>query len=193
VKPGKFRKIKEEYDDYYKEMLGKGQLPMKSTKLGFWNAAISDEVYDAFKKLNLQKFNSFIDLGSGDGKITMIASLFCKEAEGVEIDDALHEKAIEMKERLGIRNVRFHHNDFHEHTIKDYDVVFINPDKPMERGMEKKLLRELKGKLILYGHHFHPISMKKEKSFIISFGCKKSKVVNTDNKHAAEQKNIQVK
>jgi len=167
VKARKFKTIKKEYDNFYKEILKKGQLPMRSTELGFWNAAISDEIYESFKKLNLQKFNSFIDLGSGDGKITLIASLFCKQAEGIEIDDELHEKALEMKERLGINNAEFHHNDFHHHSIKDYDVVFINPDKPMERGTEKKLLSELNGKLILYGHHFHPQNLKKEKSFLV--------------------------
>lgn len=167
MKPNKFKVIKQEYDNFYKSLLKKGSLPMRSTELGFWNAAISQEVYDAFKKLNLQKFNSFIDLGSGDGKITLIASLFCKQAEGIEIDDELFEKSLEFKNRLNIKNVVFHNNDFIDHPIKDYDVVFINPDKPMERGLEKKLLKELNGKLILYGHHFHPLQLKKEKSFLV--------------------------
>lgn len=167
MKPRKFKKIKKEYDNFYKELLKKGKLPMRSTELGFWNAAISEEVFEVFKKLNLQKFNSFIDLGSGDGKITLIASLFCKQAEGIEIDDELFEKSLEMKEKLKIKNVIFHNNDFIDHSIKDYDVVFINPDKPMERGTEKKLLKELNGKLVLYGHHFHPSQLKKEKSFLV--------------------------
>ncbi len=167
MKAKKFKAIKEEYDTFYRKLLKNAQLPMRSTELGFWNAAISQEVYDAFKKLNLQEFRRFIDLGSGDGKITLIASLFCKKAEGIEIDDELHEKALEMQQKLNIKNVIFHHNDFNEHQIKDYDVVFINPDKPMERGTEKKLLNELNGKLILYGHHFHPSQLKKEKSFSV--------------------------
>lgn len=167
MKPKKFKIIKQEYDNFYRELLKKGKLPMRSTELGFWNAAISQEVYEAFKKINLQKFNSFIDLGSGDGKITLIASLFCKQAEGIEIDDELHEKALDMKEKLMIKNAVFHHNDFHNHSIRGYDVVFINPDQPMERGLEKKLLEELDGKLILYGHHFHPSQLKKEKSLLV--------------------------
>ncbi len=167
MKPRKFKTIKKEYDNFYRELLKKGQLPMKSTELGFWNAAISDEVYEAFKKLKLEKFKKFIDLGSGDGKITLIASLFCKRADGIEIDDALFEKSLEAKGKLNIKNVTFHNNDFFDHSIKDYDVVFINPDKPLERGLEKKLLHELNGKLIIYGHHFHPSQLKKEKSFLV--------------------------
>lgn len=140
---------------------------MRSTELGFWNAAISQEVYNSFKKLNLQKFNKFIDLGSGDGKIALIASLFCKEAHGVEIDDELFEKSLEIKNKLKIKNAIFYNKDMFDHSIKDYDIVFLNPDKPLERGLEKKLLQELKGKLVLYGHHFHPSQLKKEKSLLI--------------------------
>jgi len=167
MKPKKFKQIKEHYDEFYKGMLKKGKLPMRSTSLGFWNAAISQEVYNTFQKLNLQKFKSFIDLGSGDGKITLIASLFCKEAHGVEIDEELHNKAEETKNVLNIKNAVFHNNDFFDHSIKDHDIVFISPDKPMERGMEKKLAKELKGKLILFGHHFHPKNLKKNKSFTV--------------------------
>jgi len=165
--PRKFKAIKQEYDNFYRNLLEKGSLPLRSTELGFWNAAISDEIYEAFKKLNLQKFNSFIDLGSGDGKITLIASLFCKQAEGIEIDEELHDKAREIKEKLGIKNTVFHNDDFHNHSISGYDVVFINPDKPLERGLEKKLLNELNGKLIVHGHHFHPKNLKREKSFTV--------------------------
>lgn len=167
MKPTKFKAIKEEYDNYYNSLLKNGQLPLRSTELGFWNAAISSEIYDVFKKLNLQKFNNFIDLGSGDGKITLIASLFCKNAEGIEIDDELHEKALEVQKKMNINNVNFHHNDFHNHSIKGYDVVFINPDTPMERGIEKKMLNELNGKLIVHSNHFHPVNLKKESSFRI--------------------------
>jgi len=167
MKLRKFNTIKQEYDNFYRNMLKTGSLPMRSTELGFWNAAISQEVYDAFKKLQLQKFNKFADLGSGDGKITLIASLFCKQAEGIEIDDELHNKAVEVQKKLKTKNVSFHNEDFFDHSIHDYDIVFINPDKPLEKGMEDKLQKELNGKLIVYGHHFHPANLKKEKSFLV--------------------------
>lgn len=163
----KFNAIKEEYNNFYRELLKKGSLPMRSTELGFWNAAISQEVYDAFKKLNLNKFSSFIDLGSGDGKITLIASLFCKQAEGVEIDEELFEKSLETQKKLNIKNAVFHNKDFFNHPISSYDVVFANPDQPLSRGLEKKLLQELNGKLIVYGHHFHPKNLRKEQSFMV--------------------------
>lgn len=163
-----FSRIKSEYDNFYRALLKKGKLPMWSTSKGFWNAAVTDEVYEAFKKIGLNKFSNFLDLGSGDGKVVLLASLFCKNAEGVEIDKFLHSKALEMQNKLGLRNAKFHNKDFFEHSLADYDVLFVSPDVPFERGLEKKLIKEMKGKLIHYGHHFHPQSLRKEDSFLIN-------------------------
>ena len=164
----KFALIKNEYDGFYRSLLAKGRLPMWSTEKGFWNASVSDEVYEAFKRLNLRKFRTFLDLGSGDGKVVLIASLFCRKAEGIEIDDFLHFKAIDMQSKLGRSNVAFHNKDFFEHDFSKYDVLFSAPDSRLERGLEDKLLKEMKGKLIHYGHHFHPKNLKKKESFLVN-------------------------
>ena len=141
---------------------------MWSTAKGFWNAAIADEVYESFKKIKLNQFKNFLDIGSGDGKVVLIASLFCKNAEGIEIDDYLHNKAIMMQIRFGLNNVKFHNKDFFEHDFSKYDILFLSPDSSLERGMETKLLREMKGKLIHYGYHFHPRFLRKEGSFLMN-------------------------
>ncbi|MBS3105890.1 hypothetical protein J4234_06570 [Candidatus Woesearchaeota archaeon] len=147
-----FQNIKEEYDDFYRSLLKDGKLPMRSTSKGFWNASITGEVYESFKKLKLNKFKNFLDIGSGDGKVVLIASLFCKNAEGIEID----------------KNAVFHNKDFFGHDFSKYDVLFLAPDAPLERGLENKLLKEMKGKLIHYGHHFQPRFLKKENSFLVN-------------------------
>src|SRR3989338_3719140 len=103
-----FAKIKEEYDNFYRSLMKRGKLPMRSTEKGFWNASPSDEVFKAFKKMNLKKFKNFLDIGSGDGKVVLIAALFCKNAEGVEIDDLLHHRSEEVKNNLKINNAVFH-------------------------------------------------------------------------------------
>lgn len=163
-----FSQIKKEYENFYRELMGKGKLPMWSTSKGFWNASISDEVYEAFKRMGLNKFRNFLDMGSGDGKIVLIASLFCQNAEGIEIDQLLHSKAIEFKRKLKINNAAFHNKDFFEHDFSKYDILFSAPDAPLERGLENKLLKEMKGKLIHYGNHFHPNLLKKEDSFLVN-------------------------
>ena len=163
----KFALIKKEYEGFYKGLLSRGRLPMWSTEKGFWNASVSDEIYAAFKKLKLSKFNNFLDLGSGDGKVVLIASLFCKNAEGVEIDDVLHHKALEIQSKLNVNNAVFHNKDFFGHDLSAYDAIFVAPDAPFQRGLENKLAKEMKGKLIHYGHHFHPESLKKKSSFLV--------------------------
>ncbi|MBS3100619.1 hypothetical protein J4204_00625 [Candidatus Woesearchaeota archaeon] len=163
-----FAQIKTEYDNFYREMLRKGKLPMRSTAKGFWNASISEEIYDAFRRIGLRKFNNFLDIGSGDGKVVLIASLFCKNAEGVEIDNLLHSRAVEVKNNLKINNAVFHNKDFFQHDFSEYDALFIAPDTPMERGLENKLLKEMKGWLIHYGHHFQPRFLKREHSFLVN-------------------------
>ena len=161
-------KIKKEYDDFYRHLMKKGKLPMWSTSKGFWNAAVACEVYEAFKKLKLNKFKNFLDIGSGDGKVVLIASLFCKNAEGVEIDNFLHSKAVEIKDKFKISNAAFHNKDLFEHDFSKYDVLFLAPDAPLERGLENKLLKEMRGKLIHYGHHFHPRFLKKENEILVN-------------------------
>jgi len=163
-----FQKIKKEYDDFYKNLLQRGRLPMFSTEKGFWNASSADEAYEIFKKIKLNKFKNFLDIGSGDGKIVLIASLFCKNAEGVEIDELLHHKAIEIQAKLRIPNVKFRNIDFFEHELSEYDVLFLAPDAPLERGLENKLLKEMKGKLVHHGHHFQPRFLRKGDSFLVN-------------------------
>ncbi|MBI2650573.1 class I SAM-dependent methyltransferase [Candidatus Woesearchaeota archaeon] len=163
-----FQQINQEYDNFYRELLKKGKLPMRSTSKGFWNAAIADEIYEIFKIIKLNQFKNFLDIGSGDGKVVMIASLFCQNAEGIEIDNFLHNKAVEMQQKFGIKNIIFHNKDFFEHDFSKYDVLFLAPDTPLERGLENKLLNEMKGKLVHYRHHFHPRFLKKENSFLVN-------------------------
>jgi SAM-dependent methyltransferase len=160
----KYGQIKSEYDLFYNSLMQKGSLPMRDTGIGFWGPSVSDEVYGAFKKLGLKNCNNFLDLGSGDGKIALIASLFCKRSFGIEYDKELHEKAVELQTKLGIKNVKLVNGDFMKYDLSAYDIIFCSPDSPMERGLGEKLKKELKGKLLLYGHHFHPESLKKEKS-----------------------------
>ncbi|MCH8329369.1 MAG: hypothetical protein IIB81_03170 [Nanoarchaeota archaeon] len=168
MKPLVFKQIKKEYDDFYRNLLRNGKLPLWSTGKGFWGGVIADEVYEAFKRINLHNHTSFIDLGSGDGKVVLTAALFCKRAVGVEIDNELYQKSLEMQRKLNIPNAIFYNNDFNDHSVAGYDFVFVYPDSPMHRGLEKKLLNELTGKLLHYGHHFHPQNLRVEDKFLVN-------------------------
>jgi hypothetical protein len=155
----KFQQIKKEYEEFYNSFLRNGRLPMGETKAGFWGTAATDDIFELFKTIELQKFKSFIDLGSGDGKVVLIASLFTKSA-GIEFDEELHAKAVEIKEKLGL-NAELMNGDFMEHDLSGYDVIFINPDKPFNKGLERKLRKEMKGTLLVYNMVYKPFSLDK--------------------------------
>jgi|TARA_Y100000031_G_C8188611_1_gene370246 16S rRNA G966 N2-methylase RsmD len=163
-----FNEIKKEYDTFYQNLLSRGKLPLRSTGQGFWGHVPAADIFEAFKKLELHKHRTFVDLGSGDGKVVLIASLFCKRAVGIEMDNKLFKKSLEIQKNLGIKNTVFFNNDFYEHSVNGFDAVFTYPDEPMHRGLEKKLLNELTGKLIHCGHHFHPENMIKQSEVMVN-------------------------
>ena len=78
------------------------------------------------------------------------------------------EKAEEIKSELGIDNALFHNKNFFQQDITGHDIIFVNPDVPMQRGIESKLLNEMRGRLIVFGHHFHPTLFLREKEFWIN-------------------------
>ena len=173
----KFRKIKEEYGTFYKSLLKKGKLPMRDTEVGFWGTAASDDVFELFKKIDLGKYKRFIDLGSGDGKVVMIASLFTN-ATGVEFDSELHEKAVEIRDNLGIK-AELICGDFLKMDISNYDLVFINPDRAFHKGVEQKLRDDLKGTLLVYNLVYQPTGMKKGKTYWVGTSAQTPATVYT--------------
>lgn len=155
-----FTDIKTAYDGFYKILLKNGQLPMKDTGIGTWGVSVSEEIFELFKRTGLKNNLNFIDLGSGDGKVSMIASLFTNST-GIEYDSWLHSIAGGMKKRLShiptTSNVRFVQGDYHQHKLNNYDVLFMHPDQKLKGGMVDKLIKECDGsKLLVHGNIFLP-------------------------------------
>lgn len=148
---------------------------MGDTSKGFWGAAITEHVYEFFKKIKLQNYKNFLDLGSGDGKVVLIASLFGVKATGIEIDPDLIKISKRVKGKLKLKG-NFIKGDFFKHDLSKYDIIFVNPDKGFENGLEDKLIKELKGKLFVYNQIFLPRFLKKGKTHwfdhvpVISYG-----------------------
>ena len=155
----KFEEIKKEYKSYYDSLLKQGKLLVRDTSKGIWGVAGTDEIFEFFQKIDL-KDKKFLDIGSGDGKVVLIASLFCREAVGVEIDEDLVKKALEIRDKLGLK-CEFICGDFFENDFSAYDVLFVNPDKGFHEGLEEKLLKEMKGELYVYNFVFQPRFLKK--------------------------------
>jgi len=163
--------IKGEYDSFIKHLLKNGRLPAKDTGIGYWGITHCDDLYELFTRISLQNHKSFADLGSGDGRVVLIASLFNVKAIGIEADRWLIEQSTHIRRKLDLpnfRNTRFLMDDFMKRDFSTVDVIFVSPDKPFHRGLEVKLANELKGKLIVHGHEFQPEFMKKESEHIIN-------------------------
>jgi len=166
MKLDKFHTLKEKYDEFYSTFYAKGKGTVRDTAKGIWGPAGTQDVYELFVKIKLDEDDSFLDLGSGDGKVVLIASLFCKKVVGIEYDKKLVKVGEKIKKELGL-NAEFICGDFFEHDWSEYDVIFINPDQGMHKGVEDKLLKEMKddAKLFVYNNIFLPRFLKKGKTY----------------------------
>jgi hypothetical protein len=160
-----YQNIKQAYNDFRLSLLKEGKLPLRETAAGFWGTSVCDELFSLFKRIKLHKYRSFIDLGSGDGRAVLIASLFTA-AKGIELDLQLYKKALEINKRLGLK-AHFLQQDFFNHDIKGYDVVFCYPDNPLYYGLSHKLKQELSGRFVMYGPELFNLDLKKIDSFRI--------------------------
>lgn len=149
-----FRKIFEIYqEEDSKEEKRRGNV-LKDTFKGYFVPSDMKKVYDFFKLIKLERYKNFIDLGSGDGRIVLIASLFTKSA-GIENDEELYEKSRRMKKRLGL-DAELKKGDYMDFNISGYDAVYMYPDKPFTKDLNDKLKKELKGDLLLFSGTFLP-------------------------------------
>jgi len=140
------------------EKYGRSDLLYKTTLKGFWATSIIQDVYEAFEWVGLQNYSHFIDLGSGDGRVVAVASLFTK-ATGVEIDPDLYELSTRLKKSLSINNIEFYLGDFEELDFSNFDFIYIYPDQPRIR-IEQTIKSTWCGSIMVAGLHFEPINWK---------------------------------
>lgn len=155
-----FKKIKKIYQNYSDSLLKQGKFSFRPTEKGYWGISIIDDLYGLFTKIKLQNFKNFIDLGSGDGRVANLASLFTKST-GIEFDAELSEVAHKFRDELKLSTL-FSKADYMHIDLSVFDIVFCFPDEPISRKLESKLEKELKGRLIVYAPEiFHPRNLKK--------------------------------
>ncbi len=96
------------------------------------------------------------DLGSGDGRILIIAALeFGAKAVGIEIRKDLVEKSRRKVKELGLENrVKIIHGDFFEVDISEADVVTLYLLTSVNEKLRPKLEKELKPGARVVSHDF---------------------------------------
>lgn len=160
-----FEIIKAKYKEFYDSFILNGKYPLRDTEKGLWGTADLDNVFELFEKIGLQNYDNFLDLGSGDGNIVMVASLFTNST-GIEFDQELHEIAKKMKKELNL-TATLKREDYLKANLKKYDVFFIFPDNEFSKGLEKKLIEDMKpeAKLFVYQNIYTPLLLKKGKTY----------------------------
>ncbi|MFP4402794.1 MAG: class I SAM-dependent methyltransferase [Candidatus Woesearchaeota archaeon] len=167
-----YNKIKTIYDEFHKFLEKNNRLPLKDTGIGYWGVTPIDDAFSFFQKIKLNNYKNFLDIGSGDGRMVLLASLFNVISHGIEYDDELVFNALDFRRKLGdefLNKTKILKKDFLEHDMSSYDLIYISPDKPFYRSnLNNKLLNELKGKLIVHGWEFFPSNLKEVESHVIN-------------------------
>jgi precorrin-6B methylase 2 len=161
------KKLKEiilNYETFYSSIKREGKSLVRDTEKGIWGVSKIENVFQLFNKLRLQNCKRFIDLGSGDGCVVLVASLFT-ESEGIEYDKELVDTSNKMKKELNL-NADFIKGDFMKLDLSRYDFIFINPDHDF-KSLENKLIKEMspKARLFIYNNIFLPEKLKKGKTY----------------------------
>ncbi len=103
---------------------------LRQTHGGVFLPSNLSEVAQVLKRINLREGEKFVDLGSGDGRVVFLASLFGAIPEGFETDANLFHfsKKLLAKEPLKSlvrgRAVGLYHADFSRENFGEYDVIF---------------------------------------------------------------------
>ena len=162
---GKFSEINDAYHELTAEFIA-GKKLLKTTVKGTFASAACSTLQELFKKIKLGKYNSFCDLGSGDGRVVAVASTFTT-ATGIEHDHELIQISKKMVEKLGLTHCTMVEGDYLFEDLSKFDVLFINPDGPLYK-LEKKLRdSNFKGLLVMFSALYEPLNLnKKDEMFI---------------------------
>lgn len=157
---GRFETVRQAYARRRSRLILEGK-SQRRTGRGYWAMSDPLQLFELFRKLNLQEHKSFVDLGSGDGVVVAVASLFTKAA-GIESDERLHRDAEEIRQRLGM-DFTLKNMDYLEEDLSRYDFIFINPDNYFHK-LEKRLVEGFKGKIVIVENIFRPLTLRPERS-----------------------------
>lgn len=115
------------------------------TSVGVWEPSNLDVLFDIFKKIKLGQQHTFLDAGSGDGRVVFLASLFCNSAIGIEADPVLHFISSRKLEKHPFFHQRavILKEDYLEHDFSMYDVIFNYADGRVSKEMQRKCIDEM--------------------------------------------------
>ncbi|MGM5481094.1 MAG: class I SAM-dependent methyltransferase [Nanobdellota archaeon] len=154
-----FHVIRDYYETLDKRKLSEKGSLVHDTPKGIFGVSDVKTVFDFFNKIGLFEQDVFIDLGSGDGRVTMIASLFCK-AIGIEYDEELVHESKLASLKTGFE-AEFIASDYEHYDYSKATVLFSYADHFFTPMFIEKLKNEFSGTLYVYQGVFLPEGVKK--------------------------------
>ncbi|MCA9478212.1 MAG: class I SAM-dependent methyltransferase [Nanoarchaeota archaeon] len=148
------------------EYFSKFSNEVRDTEKGIFGVSDLEHIKEFFGQVNL--LGTFVDLGSGDGRVTILAASWAQEtgndvnAIGIEFDEELVERSKKHAAKLET-DVTFLCQDYEDYDFSKVDVLFSYADHAFSEPFVEKLKKEFKGTLYIYeGVHF-PEGLKKGK------------------------------
>jgi hypothetical protein len=175
----RFEEIKAAFHKRDTERLGQGKLSIRETEFGLWGTTNLNDAYELCKRLKMERFKGFIDLGCGDGRIVAIASLFTK-AYGVEGDADLVNEGKEILSELGLDPELISNGNYYETDLQPFDILFMFPDNRYDEEIVKKFKNEVTGYLLVYNDIHRPEGIRRGKTIWIEQLPIVSYLLNTD-------------
>jgi len=93
---------------------------------------------------NLQPGDRAIDLGSGDGRITLAAAKYCQQSDGVEINPGLYWISKLRQKAQRAKNINFTCASLWNVDLSPYNVIFIYFIPHRMNKLAQKIKREMK-------------------------------------------------
>ncbi len=165
----KFRILKDFFEKKDTELIENKGSRVFDTSHGIFGVSHLEEVNSFFTQIGLENSKGIVDLGSGDGRIAILASLFTKSL-GVEADSDLNILAqTNLKEIQKIipeaTKCKLVEDDYTGMDFSDYDVLFTYIDHKWPLELEENLLKKWKGTVYCYRNIFPPEKLKKGKTY----------------------------
>lgn len=131
------------------------------TEKGIFGVSDLEHIQEFFEQINLK--GNFVDLGSGDGRVVIMAAKITKNAVGIEFDEILVRKSKKHAEKLESEAI-FLCQDYEKYDFSKVDVLFSYADHGFGPEFVQKLVEEFRGILYIYEGVYFPDGMKKGKT-----------------------------
>jgi RNA polymerase sigma factor (sigma-70 family) len=139
-----------------------GIIPFQTTMGGgIFLGSDLETVAKIFEKIKLKEGMKFLDVGSGDGRVVLLAALFGAQASGVEQDKRFI-KLVQMSSKQAAEEkiinpqlIDWQYKNVMDMDISDFDIIFLYEGglSVHKEDIEEKVIREAKDSVLVVIRH----------------------------------------